>query len=97
LSWCYCPLGQKKGPMCFKIYGDIGSGQINYENSIETIEYEGRGLYCYQSNQLQAGRYKFAVRVQDEDGVQDGFLGFAEIEVADASVPSAEILSAEAV
>jgi len=95
LSYFYCPLGQKKEPACFKIYGDNGSGQIDYENPIAIIEYEGRGFYCYQSSQLQAGRYRFAVRAEDEDGVQDGFSGFAEIEVAGTNVPTPQILSAE--
>lgn len=97
LSFCYCPLWQRKKPALFKIYSDNGSGQIDYENPIATIEYERKGFYCYQSSQLSTGRYKFAVRAEDEDGVQDGCSGFAEIEAAGANVPTAQILSAEEV
>ncbi len=97
LIWFYSPLEQGSKPLCFKIYYDGGTGQINYRNAVAVITYAGRKFYSYQTNTLQAGRYLFVVRAEDAEGVDDG--SFAEVKVGiSAEHPAAiDILSAQAV
>lgn len=71
LVWFYCPLEQKLPPECFKIYFDNKSGQINYENPLTAIEYQGRKFYSYVSSELSSEEYLFAVRAESAEGIQD--------------------------
>ena len=71
LVWFYCPLEQKSPPESFKIYFDNASGQIDYENPLATIEYQGRKFYSFKSSELSAGQYMFAVRAENVEGIQD--------------------------
>jgi hypothetical protein len=97
LIWFYSPLEQRSKPLCFKIYCDGGTGQIDYRDAVAVISYMGRKFYSYQTNALQAGRYLFVVRAKDAEGVDDG--SFAEVKVGiTAERPAAiGILSAQAV
>jgi len=70
LVWFYCPLEQKSKPVCFKIYSDNGTGQINYENPPATVSYAGQRFYSYTSNVLDMGTYLFAIKAEDSAGVQ---------------------------
>ena len=83
--------------MCFKIYCDGGTGQIDYENSIAAIDYAGRKFYSYQSNTLDAGTYLFAIRAKDADGTENESLAGIRIELNVTSPIAIEILSSEAV
>jgi hypothetical protein len=71
LVWFYNPLEQKSPPESFKVYFDNASGQIDYENPLATIEYQGRKFYSYESSELSAGQYLFAVRAENTEGIQD--------------------------
>lgn len=71
LVWFYCPLEQKSPPVCFRIYSDNASGQIDFENPVATIAYRGRKFYSYVSSELAAGQYLFAVRAKSADGSED--------------------------
>jgi hypothetical protein len=83
--------------MCFRVYSDSGTGQIDYEDPVGTVSYEGRRFYSYRGDALDAGSYLFAVRAEDADGVQDASLAAVVVQV-DTTVPEAiSILSAEAV
>jgi hypothetical protein len=74
LVWFYYPLEQKSQPVCFNIYFDNRSGQIDYQNPLATINYAGRKFYSYQSDVLEAGKYLFAVRAVDAGGTESGSL-----------------------
>jgi hypothetical protein len=97
LVWFYSPLEQESKAVCFKIYCDGGTGQVDYQNAIAVITYVGRKFYSYQTNMLQAGRYLFVIRAEDADGVDDG--SFVEVKVGIiAECPVAiDVLSAQAV
>lgn len=58
--------------MCFKVYGDGGTGQVDYDNALAVIGYEGRRFYSFESDALGAGKYLFAVRGEEAGGVGDG-------------------------
>ena len=96
LGWFYCPLCQGCVPACFKVYSDDGSGQIDYENEIGLVGYEGRGFYVFITEQLDEGSHLFAVRAEDRAGVQNDSLANLMVEL-DFSMPQkVQIISAEA-
>jgi hypothetical protein len=97
LSWYYCPLAQHSAPVCFKVYCDGGTGQVDYGNPVGTVGYEGRRFYHYRSDVLVPGEYLFAVRAEDADGVQDASLAAVEVQVHSTLSGAVTILSAEAV
>jgi len=93
LRWFYNTLEQKSGPRCFEIYYDDRSGQIDYENPIATVEYVGRRFYSYESDPLEAGRYLFAIRAGDVEGVENSSRAVHQIDVQAANPDAIEILS----
>ncbi len=95
LVWCYCPIEQKSQPVCFKIYYDNRSGQIDYENPISTINYAGRKFYSHQTDALQAGEYLFAIRTEDASGVQNNSLAQLSIHIDTTGPGTIQILNAE--
>ncbi len=97
LIWYYCPLGQGQKPVCFRVYCDGGTGQIDYGNSIAAIYYGGRKFYQYQSEPFDVGTYLFAVRAEDAGGTGNRSLARIEIQL-DATNPGiADILSFESI
>jgi len=97
LVWYYCPLEQKSQPMCFNVYYDGRTGQIDYENPLATIEYQGRKFYSYQSSALEAGKYLFAIRAGDAGGIENSSLARLRIQFDSTNPDAIDILSAEAV
>jgi len=96
LAWFYCPIDQKSKPVCFKIYYDAGTGQIDYENSITVIHYIGRTFYNYQSDTLDTDRYLFAIKAEDSAGTENASLARISIQLNTTSPDAINILSAEA-
>ncbi len=97
LTWLYSPLQQGSEPACFKVYCNGGTGQVDYENPIATVTYWGRRFYSYETDDLQAGTYLFALRVRDIVGAENRSLAHLQIQL-DATNPDAiDILNAEAV
>ncbi len=97
LVWFYCSLDQKSQPVCFNIYFDNRSGQIDYQNLLSTIDYTGRKFYSFQSDTLEVGEYLFAVRAADAGGTESGSLARLSIR-PDTTMPDAiNILECNAV
>lgn len=92
IVWFYCPLEQKSEPACFKIYYNNGSGQIDYETPLAEIKYKGRRFYSYQSPQLSAGKYLFAVRAENTDGFENDSQARLEIQINSKNPGPIEIL-----
>ena len=97
LVWYYCPLEQKSQPMCFNVYYDGRTGQINYENPLAIIGYKGRKFYSYQCGALEAGRYLFAIRTEDVSGIENSSLARLRIQFDPTNPDAIDILSAEGV
>jgi len=97
LTWLYCPLEQESLPACFNIYCDNRTGQIDYENPINSVSYKGQRSYSYQSGPLQAGRYLFAVRAQDQAGSESVSADCLASEISDAAPDAITILGARTV
>jgi hypothetical protein len=92
LIWFYNPLEQKSPPESFKIYFDNKSGQIDYENPLATIEYQGRKFYSFESSELSAGQYMFTVRAENAEGVRDESRGQLRIQLDSQIHESVNIL-----
>ena len=97
LVWFYCPLEQKSQPVCFNVYYDGGIGQIDYENPLAKISYEGRRFYSCQSGALGAGGYLFTIRAEDEDGVENSSSAQLKIQLDTTNPDAIDILSTETV
>jgi hypothetical protein len=91
LTWFYCPLAQQSSPVWFNIYTDNGAGQIDYQNAIAQIEYHGRKFYTFTGDELAEGRYLFAIRAQNENGIEDNSLVPVSVELNPAVVPAVNL------
>jgi hypothetical protein len=63
VCWWYWPLGQEARPSHFAVFGDGGTGVIDYESSLAEIDYRGAGFYSYLSSPGDdRQQYRFGVR-----------------------------------
>ncbi len=97
LVWFYCPLKQKSPPVCFNVYYDDQTGQIDYQNPLATIGYKGRKFYSFQSSSLEAGKYFFVLRVVDAAGLENSSLAQLKIQFEPTTIDAINILRAESV
>jgi hypothetical protein len=97
LTWFYCPLEQESQPACFNIYYDNRTGQIDYENPLAVISYKGRKFYSYESDLLEPGRYLFAIRAKEADGIENSPTGSLAIELSANDPDAINILKVETV
>ena len=73
VSWWYWPIGQQALPDHFAVYGDGGSGTVDYINELAQIEYTDRYFYSYVSTVGQDRKaYRYSVRSVTADGIDDG-------------------------
>jgi hypothetical protein len=84
-------------PVGFNVYYDNRTEQIDYQNPLATIDYEGRKFYSFQSNTLEAGEYLFAIRAVDAAGLENSTLAKLKIQLEPATINAINILKAEAV
>jgi len=73
------------------------TGQIDYENPIATISYQGRKFYRYLSDALEADKYLFAIRAEDADGEENDSSARLSIQLDAENPQPISMLSAEAV
>jgi hypothetical protein len=97
LIWFYCPLEQKSQPVCFNIYYDNRTEQIDYENPLAKIVYKGRKFYSFQSGTLEAGEYLFAIKAEGSDSLENSSLAQLKIQLKPVTIDTINILSSEAV
>ena len=90
-------MGQEVEPGSFKVYGDNGSGEIDYEQEVAEVDYGGSRLYSYVSSAGVDGKvYRFSVRAVGGDGVDDGSMAYAEARVDMSGPESLDRLMGEA-
>jgi len=97
LTWFYCPLEQGSQPACFNIYHDSRTGQIDYENPLAEISYKGQKFYSYESESLEAGRYLFAIRAENAEGIENSSSARLAIELYSNGPDAINILQVETV
>jgi len=72
LTWWYWPLGQAAEPTHFAVYGDGGTGTINYDSALVEVEYTG--VHSYTAVVPTVGgeeTHRFGVRGITACGVND--------------------------
>lgn len=88
LRWWYWPVGQRSEPDYFAVYGDGGSGNINYDKALAQVQYRGVYFYSYLSEPgMDAQTYRFSVRTVATNGTDDGNMFLVEA-VVDLSGPA---------
>ena len=98
LCWFYWPMGAEAVPDNFAVYGDSGSGTINYENSLCEIPYKS-GCYFYQflSEPGNHGQWlRFSVRSVSSEGQDDGNMAFVEAVVNSLGPPGVGMIVGQA-
>lgn len=95
LTWFYCTLEQSSQPVCFNIYYDSGTGQIDYENPLAVISYQGQKFYSYEIGSLETGKYLFTIRAKDINGNENSSLTHLAIELEDKNLDPIKILQAK--
>ena len=97
LIWFYSPLRQETEPVCFNVYYDNGTGEIDYQNKLSTVNYNGRKFYSYTTGALVSGKYLFAVRAEDLSGNENVSLAQVTVDLSDLSPTGITILSTESI
>ncbi len=63
-------MGQEVEPVLFKVYGDNGCGEIDYDQALAEVDYAGSRLYSYLNSAGVGGLVnRFSVRAVGDDGV----------------------------
>jgi hypothetical protein len=96
LVWFYCPLDQQVEPEVFGVYTDHGTGQIDWENSIATVMYEGRKFYHHKTGTLPDGLYQFAVVAERAGQIEHRLFSGAKHLVQSRDIEGITVLAAEA-
>jgi hypothetical protein len=99
LQWCYRVGRRGVVPLAFRIFGDGGTGVINYATPLGEVPYgSGQSWYTWTSGQLAGGaEHQLAVRAVTAEGVWDEQPAIARV-APDAAPPAAvDALEAETV
>jgi len=97
IAWLYTPIDQAAPPERFYVYLDGGSGQIDLQNLVAVLEYQGRRFYCHECGPLAEGTYRFLVRAQGAAGAESLSSPWMARQVKPSTVPTPLLLSAEAI
>jgi hypothetical protein len=81
LTWFYYSVDHQSRPVRFNIYTDSETGQIDYQNPVAQIAWQGRKFYNYTSDELDEGKYLFAIRVVNNNDIEDTSLKTVSIEL----------------
>ena len=97
LAWIYCPLDQQEEPEVFRIYTDNGTGQIEFETPMASIPFEGRRFYCYQTQGLPDGLYRFAIVAERQGQTERASVSFDSCPIRSCCPEGMTILDVEAI
>ena len=97
IVWTYSPLEQESGPIEMRVYGDEGTGEIDYQEPLKLVPYKGRRFYRYESELPGDGRYRFAVRAADAEGNERQSMCEAAVGVRTAQPEVIGIIGIEAI
>ena len=95
LVWYYCPVNQQSQCICFKVYFDNGSGVVDFENELCTVNYTRPGLYCYETDVLTGDEYIFCVKAVSDAAVINGLSGEISVQISHSAPPDVGLLFAE--
>jgi predicted phosphodiesterase len=82
VSWIYWHVGNEVEPDCFEVYGDNGTGVIDYENPLGKVNYDENYYYTLVTEPLTPGTvYRFGVRAFSAAGDHCGSTSWVEGQV----------------
>jgi len=70
LVWFYCPLDQEVAAGQFNLYGSDATGELDFENPIAVVRYDGRRFYGWDGSTLANGENRFLVRAVSTSGTE---------------------------
>jgi hypothetical protein len=79
LIWFFSPMDQSDGVKHFNVYSDGGTGNIDFVSPPEIVKYSEPGFYCFDTDSLAEGHYKFCIRSVTNDGKEKSDLGFVKV------------------
>jgi len=96
LVWFYSPLDQRQVCSSLNVYGDGGSGQIDYQNPLLAVGYKGPGFYEFLSETLAVGKYLFCVNTVSVNSAEAARQS-VEIEISGAAPDAVKVLEMQVV
>ena len=97
LVWYYYPIGQGARPDSFNIYWDNGTGQIDYESALSSVDYAGPRYYGFETGVLSEDKHQFCVRGIMKDGQENEHPGKVQIQIRNTLPETVEVLKAQAI
>ena len=97
IVWTYSPIEQKSNPVEMRVYGDEGTGEIDYQGPVTLVPYKGRRFYRYESEQPGDGRYRFAVRMADTKSNERASMREVAVEIRAVNLEVIEVVGIEAI
>jgi hypothetical protein len=97
MVWRYSEICQGQRPVCFRIYSDGGTGQVDYEIIVGAVNYHGRRFYFWMSEPLGQGRYLFSIKAAGSDGGESYSKMFLSMQIGASVLNVPQILKAEVV
>ncbi len=79
LRWFYQVINQSKKIKSFSIFTDNGTGTIDYQTPIASVEYAGRKFYQFVTDVLTGDYYRFCIRAVAQDDSENQFNGEVKI------------------
>lgn len=93
LSWWYGSLGQEVVPKHFEVYGNGGSGAVDYDTVLGSLNYIGDGFYSVDvAGGLDGQRLLFGVRAMAASGADDECEAVVE-RVIDGAAPDGVVVA----
>ncbi|MCF7956137.1 MAG: hypothetical protein K9M75_10070 [Phycisphaerae bacterium] len=84
ISWRYCPINEQAKCVRFCVYSNGGDGEINLSEVTGSVDYSRRGVYTFESDRLDPGKWRFCVGAVSGSGYERMS---PEIAVEIASIP----------
>jgi hypothetical protein len=94
IAWTYNPMEQDSVPAEMRIYGDNGTGEIDYQNPVAVVKYKGWRFYRHRIERPADGLYRFAVRTADANGNECELKQIAEVEISRINLEAIQIIGA---
>jgi len=94
IVWTYNPMEQGGVPAEMRIYGDAGTGEIDYQNPVAVVKYKRRRFYRHKIEMAENGRYRFAVRAADANGNECESKQEVTVEIRETNLEAIQIIGA---
>ncbi len=70
LYWRYCPINEQAKCVNYFVYSNGGEGEIDHSQAIGSLSYRHAGVYVFESDELDVGKWRFCVGAQSPEGFE---------------------------